>query len=324
MGRGVTVVNTAVLLGAGVLQGVTGLIAGVLAPGAASLPPDIYRVIFATLAAVLACALLVYRRCPDMPPSAATDRRGRRPTLPNRSRTVKKVDVETLTDIEADLGEGPVWSAEDQTIYWIDVTQRKILRYGLTTRKAETFNVSGMPGSIALRKGGGIIAAYRTGPALIDLASGRETKLPSSIDFGKERFNDGKCDGRGRFFAGTMDKTMKDTIGGLYRIDADHSVTKVADDIRLSNGIGWSPDNRVMYHCDSRPGYVYAYDYDIDSGTPTNRRVHLDLTRRAIIRTAARWMRKASSGSPRSAPPMSAAMRRMAGAWAASRCRRRA
>ena len=74
MGRGVTVVNTAVLLGAGVLQGLTGLIAGVLAPGAASLPPDIYRVIFATLAVVLACALLVYRRCPDVPPSAAADR----------------------------------------------------------------------------------------------------------------------------------------------------------------------------------------------------------------------------------------------------------
>jgi MFS family permease len=74
MGRGVTVVNTAVLLGAGVLQAVTGLIAGVLAPGAASLSPDIYRVIFATLAVVLACALLIYRRCPDVPPSAAADR----------------------------------------------------------------------------------------------------------------------------------------------------------------------------------------------------------------------------------------------------------
>ena len=71
---------------------------------------------------------------------------------------MKKVDVETLTDIEADLGEGPVWSAEDQTIYWIDVTQRKIFRYGLVTRKAETFSVSGMPGSIALRKGGEVAA----------------------------------------------------------------------------------------------------------------------------------------------------------------------
>ena len=192
---------------------------------------------------------------------------------------MKNIEVETLTDIEADLGEGPVWSPEDQTIYWIDVTQRKIFRHGLATKKTETFAVSGMPGSIALRKRGGIVAAFRTGPVLIDLISGQETRLPSGIDFGKERFNDGKCDRRGRFFAGTMDKTMRDAIGGLYRIDPDHSVTKVGDGIRLSNGIGWSPDDRVMYHCDSRPGYVYAYDYDIDTGTPRNRRVHLDLTK---------------------------------------------
>jgi hypothetical protein len=67
MGRGVTVVNTAVLAGAGILQALTGLIAGVLAPGATSLSADVYRIIFATLAAVLLAALLVYRRCPDVP-----------------------------------------------------------------------------------------------------------------------------------------------------------------------------------------------------------------------------------------------------------------
>ena len=75
MGRGVTVVNTAVLLGAGTLQAVTGAIAGVLAPGATSLPADVYRIIFATLAAVLLAALAVYRHCPDVPPSLGTDRK---------------------------------------------------------------------------------------------------------------------------------------------------------------------------------------------------------------------------------------------------------
>ena len=69
---------------------------------------------------------------------------------------------------------------------------------------------------------------------------------------------------------------MKEPIGGLYRIDADRKVTRVADGITLSNGLAWSPDNRTMYHCESRPGYVYAYDYDIDTGTPTNRRIHID------------------------------------------------
>jgi sugar lactone lactonase YvrE len=75
-----------------------------------------------------------------------------------------------------------------------------------------------------------------------------------------------------------MDKTLAAPVGGLYRIDADRSVTKVAGGITLSNGIAWSPDDRVMYHCDSRPGYVYAYDYDIETGTPSDRRIHIDLS----------------------------------------------
>lgn len=192
---------------------------------------------------------------------------------------MSKPDVDLVTDIKAELGEGPVWSEREQTIYWIDVTQRKVFRHSLATKKTETFTVSGMPGSIALRKSGGIIAAYRTGPALVSLETGEESKIPTTIDIGKERFNDGKCDRRGRFFAGTMDKVMKDAIGALYRIDPDHSVIKVSDGIRLSNGLAWSPDNRTLYHNDSRPGLVYAYDYDIDTGTPSNRRVHIEMSK---------------------------------------------
>lgn len=191
---------------------------------------------------------------------------------------MSKIDVELVTDIKAELGEGPLWSAQEQSIYWIDVTQRKVFRHNLETKKTEQFTVSGMPGCIGLRKSGGIIAAFRTGPALISLETGEETKIPSMIDFGKERFNDGKCDRRGRFFAGTMDKTMKEAIGALYRIDPDRTVTKVSEGIRLSNGMAWSPDDRILYHNDSRPGYVYAYDYDIETGIPKNRRIHIDLS----------------------------------------------
>ena len=189
---------------------------------------------------------------------------------------MKNVGVEPITGIKAELGEGPLWSVEEQSIFWIDVTQRKIFRHNLLTNTSETFKVSGMPGCIGLRKGGGVIAAFRTGLALISLESGEETKIPSNIDFATERFNDGRCDRRGRFFAGTMDKTLLEPIGGLYRVDLDRSVTKVLDGIRLSNGLAWSPDSRIMYHTDSRPGRVYAFDYDIDTGTPSNRRLHID------------------------------------------------
>lgn len=186
--------------------------------------------------------------------------------------------AELVSEEEADLGEGPLWSVREQALYWIDVTQRKVWRHDPATGETKTFNVSGMPGSISTRKGGGIIVAYRNGLALVDLDKGTETKLATPIDFGKERFNDGKCDRRGRFFAGTMDKVIKEPIGGLYRVDPDHTVTRVADGILLSNGLGWSPDNKTMYHNDSRPGYVYAYDYDIETGTVENRRIHIDFT----------------------------------------------
>ncbi len=187
------------------------------------------------------------------------------------------IKAEPYLDVEAELGEGPLWSVRDQNLYWIDVTQRTVWRHDPASGKTERFTVSGMPGSIAVCEKGGLLAAFRTGLAHIDLEKGVETKLPSAIDFGTERFNDGKCDRRGRFFAGTMDKTMKAPVGGLYRVDADRSVTRVADGIVLSNGIAWSPDDRIMYHCESRPGVVYAYDYDIATGTPSNRRVHIDL-----------------------------------------------
>jgi MFS family permease len=73
MGRGMTVVNTAVLAGAGIMQALTGAIAGIMAPGATSLPADVYRIIFAALALALLAALVVYRHCPDVPPSASGD-----------------------------------------------------------------------------------------------------------------------------------------------------------------------------------------------------------------------------------------------------------
>lgn len=186
------------------------------------------------------------------------------------------ITAEPVFDDVAELGEGPLWSTREKAFYWIDVTGRTIWRHDAASARTVRHSVSGMPGSISTRKDGGLLVAYRTGLFLVDLDSGEEKKVPSSIDFGVERFNDGKCDRRGRFFVGTMDKTMQAPIGGLYRVDPDLSVTRVADGIQLSNGLAWSPDNRTLYHNESRPGRVYAYDYDIETGAVENRRIHID------------------------------------------------
>ncbi|MBS0640632.1 MAG: SMP-30/gluconolactonase/LRE family protein, partial [Proteobacteria bacterium] len=99
-------------------------------------------------------------------------------------------------------------------------------------------------------------------------------------DFMKDVFNDGKCDRRGRFWVGTMDRETTHPIGALYRIDPDLTVHRMADGITLSNGIAFSPDDRTLYHCDSEPGVVWAYDYDIESGSIANRRVLVDFAGR--------------------------------------------
>ena len=187
-----------------------------------------------------------------------------------------EIMAEPVFEGVCDLGEGPLWSVREQAFYWIDVTGRTIWHHDVATAITRSHKVSGMPGSIATRSKGGILAAYRTGLALVDLDTGTEEKLGSPIDFGIERFNDGKCDRRGRFFVGTMEKTMQSDAGGLYRVDPDLTVTRVAGGIVLSNGIAWSPDNRTLYHNESRPGYVYAYDYDIETGVVENRRIHID------------------------------------------------
>ncbi len=186
------------------------------------------------------------------------------------------IKAEPVSDDVAELGESPIWSASENALYWVDLTQRTVLRRDMAAGRTDRFPVSGMPGAIARRQKGGIIAAFRTGLALVDLTSGEERKIEAPIDFGVERFNEAKCDRRGRFFAGTMDKTLAAPIGGLYRVDPDLSVTRVMDGVRLSNGLAWSPDDRILYHNDSRPGQVYAYDYDIETGEIANRRVHID------------------------------------------------
>jgi L-arabinonolactonase len=182
-------------------------------------------------------------------------------------------------DARCELGEGPLWSVNDQAIYWIDCINRTISRYFPGTGKTDRFEVSGLPSCYAFRSSGGLLFAFRNRLAFVDLDAGTEQAIPSpGLDFAIERFNDGKCDSRGRFFVGTMDKERKSPRGGLYRLDADLCVTKVADGVTLSNGLAWSLDDRTMYQCESRPGIVYGYDYDAASGNLSDRRVVIDTT----------------------------------------------
>jgi L-arabinonolactonase len=183
---------------------------------------------------------------------------------------------------QAVLGEAPVWDPVAGEIWWVDCDQKKIFcRKPALDAEARAFTLPHYPGSYAFRQKGGMIMAYRNKLALIDLDTGDERAFEATgADFAVERFNDGACDRAGRFWAGTMHRTRSEPVCSLFRIDPDLSVHRMVGNLIVSNGISFSPDDKTMYHHDSRAGLVFAYDFDIDKGEIGNQRVFIDFAGR--------------------------------------------
>ncbi len=174
---------------------------------------------------------------------------------------------ELLFDIKATLGEGPIWDSRTQTVYWIDILEKRIYCGGDVLTQLDD-----LIGCIAPRKSGGLILALRSGFASLDLDSLKVTPLSSpDNEPSNNRFNDGKCDPRGRFLAGTMDMGETDPTGSLYSFDGT-SIIKLLGNVTISNGLAWSPDYRMLYYIDTPTREVTSFDYDLDSGMIANPR----------------------------------------------------
>jgi len=176
--------------------------------------------------------------------------------------------MELLYDIKATLGEGPVWDSRTQTLYWLDIINRRIYANGDVFLEAdETI------GCIAPRNNGGLILTKRFSFWTCESDSSQLTLLSALTDEPpNNRFNDGKCDPRGRFLAGTMDMGEKDPNGSLYSYDG-RSTTKLLGNITISNGLTWSPDYKTFYYIDTPTHEVMAFDYDLETGAIANPRL---------------------------------------------------
>jgi L-arabinonolactonase len=178
-------------------------------------------------------------------------------------------------DIGTRLGEGPVWCPREQALYFVDSMAPELLRWHPETGAVARWPLPDLIGSFALREAGGAVLALRHGLFAFDFASGAARQVVDlAVENPENRFNDGKCDRRGRFWAGTMHFAglPRQPKGFLYRFEADFAYARRESGIRTSNGIGWSPDDRTMYYTDTRVGRIYAYDYDLATGENSNRR----------------------------------------------------
>jgi D-xylonolactonase len=182
--------------------------------------------------------------------------------------------VRCIADVHALLGEGPVWVEREQALYWVDIKGYKIFRLNADGERNE-WSTPMRIGSLAPRAAGGFIGGTDQGIALIDLEAGRfEIIANPEEQLSHNRFNDGKVDRNGRFWAGTMDDLEKDATGTLYRVDPNLRCTAIDTGYRITNGPAFSPDGRLMYHTDTARQVTYVFDLDSE-GNATNRRVFL-------------------------------------------------
>ena len=179
-------------------------------------------------------------------------------------------EIERALKLGNRLGECPRWSRDEGVLFWVDIEGNRFYRYRPTDGSVESFDTGLTVAALGLRASGGLVMATKNGFAFwnpqvqgLTFIADPEPGKPEA------RFNDGAADRQGRFWAGTL---APGATSSLYRLDPDLTVHTMETGITVSNGIGWSLDDRTMYFTDTRRKTIYAYDFDPATGGIRNRR----------------------------------------------------
>jgi len=180
--------------------------------------------------------------------------------------------VRVLLPAQAELGEGAIWNPHDEKLYWVDIEGQALHIFDPATGHDRQLATNSRVGTVVPAEPGFVLVALQSGIHRMDTATGTLTQLTAPLD-SNVRFNDGKCDPAGRFWVGTL--VLDDSHGGavLYRLDADHRLRLVLDQVTISNGLIWTADRQTMYYIDTPTQTVQAFDYADATGAITNGRV---------------------------------------------------
>jgi len=172
------------------------------------------------------------------------------------------------------LGESPIWSGAEQALYFVDIHRPAIHRFDPASGRMSTWPMPENVGSIGFRAAGGLIAALRRNFAVVMPNDGTVQPLQSPLFAATDmRFNDGRCDRAGRFWSGTVQESRKPGLASLFRVDAQGDCKNMLDGLTVSNGLSWSPDDRIMYLADSWDRSIYAFHFDLAQGDIAYRRL---------------------------------------------------
>jgi L-arabinonolactonase len=197
-------------------------------------------------------------------------------------------EVECALDCRDKLGEGIFWCPGERALYWVDVPMPSFLhRWDPRTGKHDSWPMPEMITSLAKRNDGTLLVASHHGLNVFDPRRARLARIAApEADRPANRANDGGVDGKGRFWFGTMRNNVapdgayldfEEATGVLYKVEAGFRVTPMDGGVGIPNAICWSPDHRTMYFADTQLGAIYAYDFDLELGGISNKRLFAKL-----------------------------------------------
>jgi sugar lactone lactonase YvrE len=194
-------------------------------------------------------------------------------------------EIACVVEAHDALGESCIWCPTSRCVWWLDISRPSLQSYDPLTREHRVRPLPGRNcGCAALRASGGLVLALDSGLHGFDPATGHlDFLLHAEPGEPENRYNDGRCDRRGRFWIGTMDVELRRPSGAFYRIGPDCSVARQFGGLTVPNSTAFSPDDRTLYFADTPRHAIWAFDFDIEAGILSNRRVFVDLSARKAL-----------------------------------------
>lgn len=183
--------------------------------------------------------------------------------------------IERVDTVRCRLGEGAVWDARDQALYFLDIFGETVFRHDPAAGSTQSWKTPGQIGALALRENGGAVLALTDTLNAFDFATGRADKIAGpAFTSDQVTINDGAADRAGRFVFGGCSAGMDNPrpIGGLYSLDREGRIAELDHGTHQSNSHCFSPDGRFLYAADSFVRTLYAYDYDPATGEVAGKR----------------------------------------------------
>lgn len=182
-------------------------------------------------------------------------------------------DIQVAVGQPMQVGECPLWHHVENRLYWVDIDGHAVHRLDPASGGTTSWQMEKQPSAIAIDADGGLVVAQRSGIVHLDTSTGEITPIAAApYDTTTIRFNDGRADPAGRFWIGGRDEANGREAAAMYVLDHGRLRTEWPATLKNSNGLGFSPDGRRMYHTDTATHRIDCYDFDAATGAATNRR----------------------------------------------------